>query len=78
MGVSEATFYIWKKKYAHLSSVASGRGRPAEAPGDQSLDKHILIKALRKRADAHKRRERLVGRGAVRCWIRLEGALARA
>ena len=58
LGVSEATFYIWKKKYAHLgvSEVRSCVGRGRELRGlkrlvaDLTLDKHMLAEALRKKA----------------------------
>jgi putative transposase len=56
LGVSEATFYIWKKKYAHLGVSESRQLRALEDENarlkrlvaDLSLDKHILTEALRK------------------------------
>lgn len=61
LGVSEATFYIWKKKYAHLGVSELRQLRPLEDENgrlkrlvaDLSLDKHILTEALRKRSEAH-------------------------
>jgi putative transposase len=58
MGVSEATFYIWKKKYAHLGvselrqlrSLEDENARLKRLVADLSLDKHILTEALRKKA----------------------------
>jgi len=56
LGVSEATFYIWKKKYAHLGVSELRKLRPLEdenarlkcVVADLSLDKHILTETLRK------------------------------
>ena len=57
LGVSEATFYIWKKKYAHLGVSELRRlrlleeenTRLKEVVADLSLDKHMLTEALRKK-----------------------------
>ena len=57
LGVSEATFYIWKKKYAHLGvselrklrSLEDENARLKRVVADRSLDKHILTEALRKK-----------------------------
>ena len=56
LGVSEATFYAWKKKYAHLGVSELRRLRQLEAENgrlkrlvaDLTLDKHMLSEALRK------------------------------
>jgi putative transposase len=56
LGVSEATFYAWKKKYAHLGVSELRRLRQVEEENarlkrlvaDLSLDKHMLTEALRK------------------------------
>ena len=50
MGVSEATFYIWKKKYANLGVTELRRlkqfeeenARLKRVVGDLTLDRHIL------------------------------------
>jgi len=56
LGVSEATFYAWKKKYAHLGvselrklrSLEDENGRLKRLVADLTLDKHMLAEALRK------------------------------
>ena len=58
LGVSEATFYIWKKKYAHLGvselrklrSLEDENSRLKRLVADLTLDKHMLAEALRKNA----------------------------
>lgn len=56
LGVSEATFYVWKKRYAHLGVSELRRLRQLEEENarlkgmvaDLTLDKHILQEPLRK------------------------------
>ena len=56
LGVSDATFYAWKKKYAHLGVSELRRLRQLEEENsrlkrlvdDHSLDTHLLSEALRK------------------------------
>jgi len=58
LGVSEATFYALKKKYAHLGVSELRRLRQLEDENarlkrlvaDLTLDKHMLSEALRKNA----------------------------
>jgi putative transposase len=58
LGVSEATFYVWKKKYAHLGVSELRRLRQLEDENallkrrvaDLTLDNHMLSEALRKNA----------------------------
>ena len=58
IGISEATFYVWKKKYAHLGVSEMRRLRQLEEENsrlkrvvaDLTLDKHMLAEALRKNA----------------------------
>jgi putative transposase len=58
LGVSEATFYVWKKKFAHLGVSEMRRLRQLEEENarlkrvvaDLTLDKHMLAEALRKDA----------------------------
>ncbi len=55
LGVSEATFYIWKKKYAHLGVSEVRRLRQLEEENvrlkrlvaDLTLDKHMLSERRR-------------------------------
>ena len=57
VGVSEATFYNWKKKFAHLGVNEVRRVRQLEDENarlkrlvaDLTLDKHMLAEALRKK-----------------------------
>ena len=57
LGVSEATFYIWKKKFAHLGvselrrlrSLEDENNRLKRLVADLTLDKHMLAEALRKK-----------------------------
>jgi putative transposase len=56
LGVSEATFYVWKKKFAHLGvselrklrQLEEENARLKRVVADLSLDKHILLETLRK------------------------------
>ena len=57
MGISEATFYAWKKKYAGLGVSELRRLRQLEEENrqlkqlvaDLSLDKHMLQEVIRKK-----------------------------
>jgi putative transposase len=56
LGVSEATFYVWKKKYGQLGVGELRRLRQLEEENarlkrlvaDLTLDKHILTETIRK------------------------------
>ncbi len=58
LGVSEATFYVWKKKYAHLGvselrelrQLREENAKLKRLVADLSLDKHILSEVIRKKA----------------------------
>ena len=60
LGMAEATFSVWKKKYAHLGVSELQRLRQLEEENshlkrlvaDLSLDKHMLAEALRKKVEA--------------------------
>ena len=57
IGISEATFYVWKKKYASLGASELRKLRQLEAENarlkglvaDLTLDKHILQEVLAKK-----------------------------
>lgn len=57
LGISEATFYVWKKKFGHLGVGEVRRIRQLEEENtrlkrvvaDLTLDKHMLAEALRKK-----------------------------
>lgn len=57
LGISEATFYVWKKKFGHLGVSEVRRIRQLEEENsrlkrvvaDLTLDKHMLAEALRKK-----------------------------
>ena len=57
LGVAEATFYVWKKKYAHLGvaelrelrQLREENVRLKRVVADLTLDKHILTDVVRKK-----------------------------
>jgi len=57
MGISEHTFYVWKKKYAGMGIVEMRRVKQLEDENrrlkslvaDLTLDKHMLQEVLRKK-----------------------------
>ena len=65
IGVSEATFYQCKKKFAHLGvnelrrlrQLEDHNGRLKRLAADLTLDKHMLSEALRKQSRPTLRRE---------------------
>jgi len=58
LGISEATFYVWKKRYGHLGVSELRRVRQLEdenarlkrVVADLTLDKHMLAEALRRKS----------------------------
>ena len=57
LGVSQATFYVWKKKYAHmgvselreLRLLRDKNARPKRLVADLTLDKQILSDVVKKK-----------------------------
>ncbi len=57
LGISEATFYLWRKKFVHLGvselrrlrSLEEENARLKRVVADLTLDKHMLAEALRKK-----------------------------
>jgi putative transposase len=57
MGISDATFYVWKKKYANLGStelrelrlLREENSKLKRLVADLTLDKHILSEIVRKK-----------------------------
>ena len=57
LGVSEATFYVWKKKFANLGvtelrklrMLKEENARLKRVVADLTLDRHILQEVLRKK-----------------------------
>jgi putative transposase len=57
LGISEATFYVWKKRFAHLGvselrklrSLEEENAQLKRVVADLTLDKHMLTEALRKK-----------------------------
>jgi putative transposase len=72
-GISEATFFNWKKKFAHLGvselrrlrQIEDEHRRLKQLVADLTLDKHMLSETLRKKseADAASRARRVVSHG---------------
>lgn len=58
LGVSEATFYVWKKRFVHLGvselrrmrSLEEENTRLKQVVADLTLDKHMLAEAPRNKA----------------------------
>ena len=56
LGIRDATFYVWKKRFAHLGvselrklrSLEEENRRMKQVVADLTLDKHMLSEALRK------------------------------
>jgi len=56
LGISDATFHVWKKRFAHLGvselrklqSLEEENRRLKQVVADLTLDKHMLSEALRK------------------------------
>jgi len=74
-GISEARFYIWKKKYAGLGlseprQLREENGKLKRLVADLSLDRHILQEIVQKNCKAPSAaRARAVDAGSVRAEL---------
>jgi putative transposase len=58
LGICEATFYVWKKRYGHLGvnevrhvrQLEDENARLKRLVADLTLDKHMLAEALRRKS----------------------------
>ena len=58
MGISEATYYVWKKKYANmgllevreLRQLRDENARLKRLVADLTLDRHVLQEVIKKRS----------------------------
>ena len=75
LGISDATFYVWKKKYANLGAtelrelrqLREENAKLKRLVADLSLDKHILGEIVRKKFEADTQaRARRLGAGRLR------------
>ena len=65
MGISEATFYVWKKKYANLGGtevrelrqLCEENAKSKRLVAGLSLDKHILAESVQKNLRPARKRE---------------------
>ncbi len=68
LGISDATLYVWKKKYANLGTseirelrqLREENAKLKRLVADLSLDKHILTEIVRKKGLKPARRRALV------------------
>ena len=73
-GISDATFYIWKKKYSglglselrELRQLREENGKLKRLVADLSLDRHILQEIVQKKLAPSATRARAVDTGSVR------------
>jgi len=77
IGISQATFYIWKKKYGDLGASEVRRLRQLEEENlrlkrlvaDLTLDKSILQEVIKKRSKTHAQaRSSPVDPAHLWCW----------
>ncbi len=60
LGIAEATYYVWKKKYGHLGAtelrelrqLREENAKLKRVVADLTLDKHILTEILQKQSEA--------------------------
>jgi putative transposase len=75
LGISEATFYVWKKRFGHmgvtevreLRQLREENAKLKRLVADLTLDKHILTEIVRKKSSARPASgARRVGAGGLR------------
>lgn len=76
MRISEATFYVWKKRYANvgllevreLRQLGDENARLKRLAADLTLDRHVLQEVIRKKKDLRTPRRRVIAHWIHDCF----------